>query len=73
MGNALDRLNKFFGVVIAVNIFHQIVSSAGYLSIDIPILRTLYLSSIIIFAIELLLRIWVEKDFHFCYQWMGLS
>ena len=31
MKNALDKLNKFFGVVIAVNIFHQIVSSAGYL------------------------------------------
>tara|TARA_B100000965_G_scaffold384960_1_gene385715 strand:+ start:398 stop:1426 length:1029 start_codon:yes stop_codon:yes gene_type:complete len=72
MGNALERLNKLFGAVIAVNIIHQIVSSAGYLSIDIPILRTLYLLSIIIFAIELLLRVWVEKRVSFLLSIDGL-
>ena len=61
MNNALDKLNKFFGAVIAINIFHQIVSSAGYLTVDAPIFRGLYLTSIIIFAIELLLRALVEK------------
>ena len=72
MGNALDRLNKFFGVVIAVNIFHQIVSSAGYLSIDMPIPRILYFTSIIIFAIELFFRVWVEKRLSFLLSIDGL-
>ena len=72
MKNALDKLNKFFGAVIAINIFHQIVSSAGYLTVDVPILRALYLTSIIIFAIELLLRVLVEKRLSFLLSIDGL-
>ena len=34
MKKILDTLNKFFGAVIAINILHQIVSSAGYLVLD---------------------------------------
>ena len=72
MNNALDKLNKFFGAVIAINIFHQIVSSAGYLTVDAPILRALYLTSIIIFAIELILRVLVEKRLSFLLSIDGL-
>ena len=72
MKNILDRLNKFFGAVIVVNIFHQIVSSAGYLVMDMPILKTLYILSIIIFAFELLLRVFVERRLSFLLSIDGL-
>jgi voltage-gated potassium channel len=58
-------MNNLFGLVIALNIFHQIVSSTGYLSINIPIIKILYWASIIIFAIELILRIGSEKKLSF--------
>ena len=61
MNNTLDFFNKFFGAVIALNIFHQIVSSAGYLSIDAPLIQFLYWISIGIFGIEFLLRVCVER------------
>ena len=72
MKNILDTLNKFFGAVIVVNIFHQIVSSAGYLVMDMPILKTLYILSIIIFAFELLLRVFVERRLSFLLSIDGL-
>ena len=72
MKNILDTLNKFFGAVIVLNIFHQIVSSAGYLVMDMPILKTLYILSIIIFAFELLLRIFVERRLSFLLSIDGL-
>ena len=56
MKSTLEALNKFFGAVIALNIIHQIISSAGYFPLDLPILKTLYLISISIFAIEFFLR-----------------
>jgi hypothetical protein len=52
MKKILDTLNKFFGAVIAINILHQIVSSAGYLVLDQPILKTLYFISIGIFGLS---------------------
>ena len=39
MKNILEALNKFFGAVIALNIIHQIISSAGYFALDLPILQ----------------------------------
>lgn len=65
MKRLLDIMNNLFGLVIALNIFHQIVSSTGYLSISIPIIKILYWVSIIIFAIELILRIGSEKKLSF--------
>tara|TARA_B100001559_G_C16481676_1_gene614065 strand:- start:117 stop:1145 length:1029 start_codon:yes stop_codon:yes gene_type:complete len=65
MKRLLDIMNNLFGLVIALNIFHQIVSSTGYLSINIPIIKILYWASIIIFAIELILRIGGEKKLSF--------
>ena len=65
MKNTLDFLNKFFGVVIALNIFHQIVSSAGYLSIESPLIQILYWVSIGVFGIEFLLRVFVERKLSF--------
>ena len=65
MKRLLDIMNNLFGLVIALNIFHQIVSSTGYLSISIPIIKILYWASIIIFAIELILRIGGEKKLSF--------
>ena len=65
MNNALNRLNKFFGAVIAFNIFHQIVSSAGYLVVDIPIVKNLYLISIAIFGVEFFLRAVVNRKLSF--------
>jgi len=35
MKNTLEALNKFFGAVIALNIIHQIISSAGYFPLDL--------------------------------------
>ncbi len=65
MKRLLDITNNLFGLVIALNIFHQIVSSTGYLSISIPIIKVLYWVSMIIFVIELLLRIGSEKKLSF--------
>ena len=65
MKNILDRLNKFFGAVIAFNIFHQVASSTGYLSLDMPMLKILYLISLGIFGIELLLRVLAERRLSF--------
>ena len=65
MKRLLDIMNNLFGLVIALNIFHQIVSSTGYLSISIPIIKILYWVSMIIFVIELLLRIGSEKKLSF--------
>ena len=65
MKNTLDFLNKFFGVVIALNIFHQIVSSAGYLSIESSLIQILYWVSIGVFGIEFLLRVFVERKLSF--------
>tara|TARA_B110000008_G_scaffold179847_1_gene179084 strand:- start:2550 stop:3578 length:1029 start_codon:yes stop_codon:yes gene_type:complete len=65
MKNTLDFLNKFFGVVIALNIFHQIVSSAGYLSIESPLIQILYWVSIGVFGIEFFLRVFVERKLSF--------
>ena len=65
MNNALNRFNNFFGAVIAINIFHQIVSSAVYLAVDIPIVKNLYLISVVIFGIEFLLRAIVDRKLSF--------
>jgi voltage-gated potassium channel len=65
MKNILNVLNKFFGAVIALNIIHQIISSAGYFALDLPIVKILYLISIGIFAIELFLRALVERRVSF--------
>jgi len=65
MKRLLDIMNNLFGLVIALNIFHQIVSSTGYLALSIPIIKILYWASIIIFAIELILRIGGEKKLSF--------
>ena len=65
MKNILHTFNKFFGAVIALNILHQITSSAGYLAMDIPLIKTLYFISISFFGIELLLRIIVERKLSF--------
>ena len=72
MKNTLDRLNKFFGVVIAINIFHQVASSSGYLSLDMPMLKILYLISLGIFGIELLLRVLAERRLSFLLSIDGL-
>ena len=72
MNNILDFFNKFFGAVIALNIFHQIVSSAGYLSIDVPLIQFLYLISIAVFGIEFLLRVFVERKLLFLTSIDGL-
>ena len=61
MQTILEKLNKFFGAVIALNIFHQIISSAGYLTIDMPLLQVLYSASIGLFAIEFFIRAFVER------------
>ncbi len=72
MKNTLDFLNKFFGAVIVLNIFHQIVSSAGYLSIDAALIQFLYQASIVIFGIEFLLRVFVERKLSFLISIDGL-
>ncbi|MDG1184476.1 MAG: ion channel, partial [SAR86 cluster bacterium] len=72
MKKILDTLNKFFGAVIAINILHQIASSAGYLVLDQPVLKTLYFISIGIFGIELILRIFVERKLSFLLSIDGL-
>ena len=72
MKNILDRLNKFFGAVIAFNIFHQVASSAGYLSLEMPMLKILYLISLGIFGIELLLRVLAERRLSFLLSIDGL-
>jgi voltage-gated potassium channel len=72
MNNILDFFNKFFGAVIALNIFHQIVSSAGYLSIDVPLIQFLYWISIAVFGIEFLLRVFVERKLLFLTSIDGL-
>jgi voltage-gated potassium channel len=61
MQTILEKLNKFFGAVIALNISHQIISSAGYLTIDIPLLQILYSVSIGLFVIEFFIRAFVER------------
>ena len=61
MKTILEKLNKFFGAVIALNIFHQIISSAGYLTIEMPLLQILYSASIGLFAIEFFIRAFVER------------
>ena len=72
MKNTLDRLNKFFGAVIAFNIFHQVASSTGYLSLEMPMLKILYLISLGIFGIELLLRVLAERRLSFLLSIDGL-
>ena len=72
MRNTLDFLNKFFGVIIALNIFHQIASSAGYLELKIPLIQMLYWISIGIFGIELVLRIFAERKLSFLLSIDGL-
>ena len=72
MKNTLDKLNKFFGVVIAINIFHQIASSTGSLSLEMPMLKILYLISLGIFGIELLLRVLAERRLSFLLSIDGL-
>ena len=72
MRNTLDFLNKFFGVVIALNIFHQIASSAGYLELKIPLIQVLYWISIGIFGIEIILRIFAERKLSFLLSIDGL-
>ena len=72
MRNTLDFLNKFFGVVIALNIFHQIASSAGYLELKIPLIQMLYWISIGIFGIEIILRIFAERKLSFLLSIDGL-
>ena len=61
MQKVLEILNKFFGAVIALNILHQIISSAGYLTIEMPLLQILYSASIGLFAIEFFIRAFVER------------
>ena len=61
MQKVLEKLNKFFGAVIALNILHQIISSAGYLTIEMPLLQILYSASIGLFAIEFFIRAFVER------------
>ena len=65
MKRLLDITNNFFGLVIALNIFHQILSSTGYLAISIPAIKTLYWISMFIFAAEFILRIGTEKKISF--------
>jgi voltage-gated potassium channel len=72
MKKILDTLNKFFGVVIAINILHQIVSSAGYFVLEIPAFKVLYLISISIFGIEFILRLFNERKLSFLLSIDGL-
>ncbi|MBD63240.1 MAG: hypothetical protein CMD68_04075 [Gammaproteobacteria bacterium] len=65
MKRLLDIANKFFGLVIALNILHQIISSAGYLTLSIPFLKMLYWVAMFIFAIEFILRLVSEKKLSF--------
>ena len=65
MKRLLDITNNFFGLVIALNIFHQILSSTGYLALSIPTIKILYWISMFIFAAEFLLRIGTEKKITF--------
>jgi voltage-gated potassium channel len=65
MKRLLDITNNFFGLVIALNILHQITSSTGYLAISIPAIKTLYWISMFIFAAEFILRIGTEKKITF--------
>ena len=65
MKRLLDITNNFFGLVIALNIFHQILSSTGYLALSIPTIKILYWISIFIFAAEFILRIGTEKKITF--------
>ncbi len=65
MKKLLDITNNFFGLVIALNIFHQILSSTGYLALSIPTIKILYWISIFIFAAEFILRIGTEKKISF--------
>ena len=72
MKKILDTLNKFFGAVIAINILHQIVSSAGYFVLEIPTFKVLYLISITIFGIEFILRVFSERKLAFLLSIDGL-
>jgi voltage-gated potassium channel len=72
MKKILDTLNKFFGAVIAINILHQIVSSAGYFVLEIPTFKVLYLISITIFGIEFILRVFSERKLAFLLSVDGL-
>ena len=65
MKRLLDITNNFFGFVIALNIFHQILSSTGYLALSIPTIKILYWISMFIFAAEFILRIGTEKKITF--------
>jgi len=65
MKRLLDITNNFFGLVIALNIFHQILSSTGYLVLSIPAIKTLYWISMSIFAAEFILRMGTEKKITF--------
>jgi len=65
MKRLLDITNNFFGLVIALNIFHQILSSTGYLALSIPTIKILYWISMFIFAAEFILRIGTEKKITF--------
>jgi len=65
MKKFLDITNNFFGLVIALNIFHQILSSTGYLALSIPTIKILYWISMFIFAAEFILRIGTEKKITF--------
>ena len=65
MKRLLDITNNFFGLVIALNIFHQILSSTGYLTLSIPTIKILYWISMFIFAAEFILRIGTEKQISF--------
>ncbi len=65
MKRLLDITNNFFGLVIALNIFHQILSSTGYLTLSIPTIKILYWISMFIFAAEFILRIGTEKKITF--------
>ena len=65
MKRLLEITNNFFGLVIAVNIFHQILSSTGYLALSIPAIKMLYWISLFIFAIEFMLRLGIEKKISF--------
>ena len=65
MKKLLEITNNFFGLIIALNIFHQILSSTGYLTLSIPTIKMLYLISMFIFAIEFMLRLGTEKKISF--------
>ncbi len=65
MKRLLEMTNNFFGLVIALNILHQIVSSSGYLVLTIPSIKILYWMSMVIFTLEFLLRMGNEKKLSF--------